>query len=80
MEKMADASTKRMQNKLDDIFDRMDDPALTHSEYVQLVREARQLMTDILDRTGHGPTETREHTGEDGGPVDVTVDFTDVDT
>jgi len=72
LEEMADAATKEMQNRLSDIFDRMDS-ADDHSEYVKLLREARQLTTAILDRTDHGPTETREVTGEGGDPIEVTV-------
>jgi hypothetical protein len=70
LDAMADAATKQLQDRLDDVFDRMDD-ADTNAEYVKLLREARQLTTAILDRTGHGPSETREVTGEGGGPLMV---------
>jgi len=70
LEEMADAATKQMQNRLSDVFDRLD-TAETHDEYVKLLREARQLTTSILDRAGKGPTEKREVTGDGGGPVQV---------
>lgn len=70
LEEMADAATKEMQSRLEDVFDRLDS-AEGHDEYVKLLREARQLTTSILDRTGNGPTETREVTGDGGGPVEV---------
>lgn len=71
LDEMADSATKRMQDRLGDIFDRMDAPDLTHDEYVKLMREARQLTTAILDRTGHGPSETREVTGDEDRPLAV---------
>jgi hypothetical protein len=77
---MADAATKQLQDRLDDVFDRMDRPDLTTGEYVKLLREARQLTTAILDRTGHGPSETREVTGEDGGPVEIVFNESVVET
>lgn len=39
-----------------------------------------RLATTVLDRTGRGPTETREHTGEGGGPVEVSSNFSDTST
>lgn len=40
-------------------------------ERVAALREIRQWTTSLLDRTDHGPTETREVTGDDGGPIMV---------
>ena len=80
LNEMADSTTAKLQARLDDVFERLD-AAETDDEYVKLLREARQITTSILDRTGHGPTEKREleNTGED--PLaDVTIDFDDVDT
>jgi len=68
LDEMADTVTKEMQDRLLDLFARLDE-ADDPSEYTQILREARQLSTDIWDRTGHGPTERREHTGEGGGPL-----------
>jgi hypothetical protein len=39
-----------------------------------------KLARTVLDRTDHGPTETREVTGEDGGPVEVELNETVVET
>jgi uncharacterized protein YjbJ (UPF0337 family) len=79
LDKMADTATARMQDRLGDIFDRLEREDLTHDEYVKLMREARQLTTDILDRTGVGPEETTKVAGEDGGPLDFTVNYEVVD-
>lgn len=40
-------------------------------EQVTALREIRQWTTSLLDRTDHGPTETREVTGDEGGPIMV---------
>jgi len=64
---MADSAAAEMQSRLTDVFERLDSPDLSHGEYVSLLREARQLTTDILDRTGHGPSETRELKDESDG-------------
>jgi hypothetical protein len=76
---MADSTTAKLQQRLNDIFDRLDD-AEDNDQYVKLLREARQLTTNILDRTGHGPTETREVTGDDGGPIEITFQEEVVET
>lgn len=67
LDEMADSVTKEMQDRLSDVFERMDDPTLTNEEFVKLAREARQLSTDIWDRTGNGPN-------DDGDTVDVNVE------
>lgn len=67
LDEMADSATKHLQERLADVFERMDNPDLEHSDYVALLREARQLTTDILDRTGNGPSETRELKDESDG-------------
>jgi len=79
LDEMADAATKELQDRLSDVFDRMDD-ADDHAEFVKLLREARQLTTMLTDRTGNGPTEKREVTGDGGGPVEVTLNETVVET
>jgi len=73
LDEMADAVTADLQSRLDDVFARLDDAEDT-DEYVKLLRETRQLTTAILDRTDHGPSETREVTG-DG--IEIVADFTD---
>jgi len=68
LDEMADSVTAELQQRLDDVFERLDE-ADGDDEYIKLLRETRQLTTAILDRTDHGPTETREHAGSDGDPV-----------
>jgi len=72
LNEMADSVTAELQGRLDDVFSRLDS-AEDADEYVKLLREARQITTAILDRTGHGPSEKREITGEDGGALDVVI-------
>lgn len=79
LDEMADSTTAKLQERLDDVFGRLDD-AEDHDQFVKLLREVRQLTTNILDRTDHGPTETREHTGDGGGPVEVTFNEEVVET
>jgi len=79
LDEMADSVTAELQERLDEVFARLDE-ADDHDEYVKLLREARQLTTSILDRTGNGPSETYEHTGQDGGPVEVNLTETVVET
>lgn len=79
LDEMADSVTAELQQRLDDVFQRLDD-AEDSDEYVKLLREARQLTTAILDRTEHGPTETREVTGDGGGPLEITLTETVVET
>jgi hypothetical protein len=69
LDRMADSVTADMQDKIDDFLSLYDDA--DPDEKADLMREARQLWTEILDRTGHGRTERRELTGEDGGPVET---------
>jgi hypothetical protein len=79
LDEMADSTTAKLQERLDDVFGRLDD-AEDHDQFVKLLREVRQLTTNILDRTDHGPTETREVTGDGGGPVEVTFNEEIVET
>ncbi|WP_435075296.1 hypothetical protein [Halorubrum sp. HHNYT27] len=79
LDEMADATTAKLQSRLDGVFGRLDE-AEDHDQFVKLLREVRQLTTNILDRTDHGPTETREVTGDGGGPVEVTFDEEIVET
>lgn len=43
-------------------------------------KELDKLARTVLDRTGRGPTEKREVTGDGGGPVKVTLNETVVET
>lgn len=79
LDAMADSVTKKLQDRLDDVFARLD-AADTDDEYVKLLREARQLTTAILDRTDHGPSETHELEGSDGGPIEYEVNYSVVES
>ena len=68
LDEMADTATKELQDRLSELFARMD--GAEGDEYVKLLREARQLTKAIWDRTGHGPSETREHAPEDALQVE----------
>lgn len=79
LDEMADAVTADLQTRLDEVFEQLDDAE--GQEYARLLSEVRKLTTDILDRTGHGPTEKRELENTGDEPLaDVTIDFNDVDT
>lgn len=71
LDKMADSVTADMQaviQDLVDVYNEADD-----EEKAEIARELRQNWKAILDRTGHGPSETREVTGDDGGALEVTL-------
>jgi hypothetical protein len=68
LDEIADSATADFQDRLNDFADQYDDADDIETK-VKVMREMRKCLTDILDLTGHGPTETREHTGGDGGPV-----------
>lgn len=78
LDEMADSVTADVQKRikdLRDVYDNADD-----EEKVMIMRELRQLWTTILDRTDHGPTERHEHTGDDGGPLEIAISETIVET
>lgn len=77
LNRMADEVTADFEEKLDDLMDEYDE-ATESEQKVKLFREMRQTLTSILDRAGHGPTETREVTGEDGGPIEVSSSVVEV--
>jgi len=68
---MADGVTADVQEILDDLVDMYEDADL--EDKLALQSAIKSHWREILDRTGHGPTEKREleHTGEDGGPIMV---------
>jgi excinuclease UvrABC nuclease subunit len=71
LDKMADSVTADMQaviQDLVDVYNEADD-----EEKAEIARELRQNWKAILDRTGHGPSETREVTGDDGGALEVSL-------
>ena len=69
LDEMADSVTADVQQRVDDLVDVYD--AADPDEKPVIMREIRQLWRTVLDRTGHGPSEKRELTGEDGGPLMV---------
>jgi hypothetical protein len=71
LDEMADSVTAELQQRVELLFEDLDETE-DPEERVKIMREARQLWTDVLDRTDHGPTETREIEG-----LDVVADFTD---
>jgi len=72
LDDMADSVTEEMQEKVMDLAELYENSP--PEDKPQIARELRQLWKLILDRTGHGPTETREHTGEDGGGIEIILD------
>lgn len=74
LEDAAEHASTALQLKLKDIRRRLENGDDVDPQ------ELDRLARTVFDRTGYGPTETREVTGDDGGAVEVNVDFTDVDT
>lgn len=75
LNEMADQTTAAIQSDIEDLqaeYENADDPETK----LAILKELRQNWKIILDRTGHGPTETRELTGEDGDPLDVNATVT----
>lgn len=79
LDRMADEMLAEFEPRLADLFEEYD-AATDPSEKVKILREIRQSVTDVLDRADHGPTQTHEHTGEDGGPVEIQLTETVVET
>jgi len=77
LNEMADSVTADIQDTLQDLIDLYEQAPPQDKPGIH--REIRQAWTAILDRTDHGPTETREHTGEDGGPLMIIEDRDDGD-
>ena len=74
LDRMADSVTADMQDIIEDLADLYENaPPEAKTE---IARELRQNWKAILDRTGHGPTEKRELSGEDGGPISVNISDT----
>ena len=79
LDRMADSTTKEMQDVIEDLVD-LYNQAPPEAK-VDIAKELRQNWKAILDRTGHGPSEKREleNTGDD--PLaEIVVDFNDADT
>lgn len=71
LDEMADETSADAQRNLEDLQDEYE-AAHDPDEKLAILSEMRKYWKIVLDRSGHGPTEKREHTGEDGGPVEVT--------
>jgi hypothetical protein len=71
LDEMADSVTADVQQRVEDLLDVYD--AADADEKPIIMREIRQLWRTVLDRTGHGPTETQEVTGGDGEPLKLNI-------
>ena len=74
---MADSTTATIQGQIEDLeaeYELAEDA----DEKLAIMSEMRRLWKIILDRTGHHPTETHEHTGEGGDPIEVTSEVVTV--
>lgn len=71
LDRMADSVTADMQDVIEDLVDLYNQAP--PEEKAEIARELRQNWKAILDRTGHGPSETREVTGDDGGALEVSL-------
>lgn len=70
LDEMADKTTADIQRNIEDLqeeYEHIDDPEAK----LAIMSEMRRLWKIILDRTGHGPTEKREVSGEGGGPIEI---------
>lgn len=79
LDEMADSTTANIQQDIEELHNAFES-AETPDDKVALIREIRQCWKIILDRTGHGPTEKREVTGAEGGPLEITLNETVVET
>ncbi|AFH22251.1 hypothetical protein OSG_eHP20_00080 [environmental Halophage eHP-20] len=68
LDEMADTTTATIQEQITDLEAEYQAADETE-EKLALMSEMRRLWKIILDRTGHGKTETKEHTGENGGGI-----------
>jgi hypothetical protein len=73
LDRMADETTAEMQDVIQDLVDLYN--SAPPEEKIDIARELRQNWKLMLDRTGKGPTESREveHSGEGGGALEVVV-------
>lgn len=76
---MADSTTADLQRNIADLQDEYDSAGDIETK-LSIQSEIRRNWKIILDRTGHGPTEKREHTGEGGGPLEITFSEEVVET
>lgn len=72
LERLARELLAEFEPRIRDLLDEYD-AAETPDEKVKIHRELRQAVTNILDRADNGPTETYEHVGDGGGPIEVNI-------
>jgi len=74
LNRMADSTTATIQEQIEDLEQEYE-AAEDAEEKLAIMSEMRRNWKIILDRTGHGKTETQELTGEGGGGIEFK--FTD---
>jgi len=72
LDRMADTTTATIQDQIRDLEAEYERAEAADAK-LAIMSEMRRLWKIILDRTGHGPTETTEVAGDDGGPLTVTL-------
>ena len=71
LDRMADDITSDAAEMIDDLAELYDEADA--EEKVKIMAELRKNWKLVLDRTGHGPTEKKELTGEDGGDIEINI-------
>ena len=74
LNRMADSTTATIQQQIEDLEQEYE-AAEDAEEKLAIMSEMRRNWKIILDRTGHGKTETQELTGDGGGGIEFK--FTD---
>ena len=74
LNRMADSTTATIQEQIEDL-EKEYEAAEDAEEKLAIMSEMRRNWKIILDRTGHGKTETQELTGDGGGGIEFK--FTD---
>ena len=72
LDEMADSTTATIQSQIRDL-EKEYDKAEEAENKLAIMSEMRRLWKIILDRTGHGKSETKELTGEDGGGIVINL-------
>lgn len=78
LDRMADEVTADVAEIVDDLKDLYDQADPDDKLAIQQAIQSHWRI--ILDRTGHGPTERREVTGSDGGPLEININEEVVET
>ena len=78
LDRMADEVTADVQEIIDDLVEMYEDADADDKLAIQSAIKSHWVT--ILDRTGHGPTEKREVTGDSGGPLEIAINETIVET